>query len=488
MIPADPTSSGPGPMLQHVTTLQNDFRKFDTAKQNKDSDADNIVSRDDFKAVVADKSGRFSQADVEAAQFFLDHPDAFARLDTAAASDNSPGVNEEPDGRIGQLDVQAGVRDASDFDGAATFTTQQPALPTDHANQAQQDADLLLHLQTAEDQNDPGLEPHEAEQTFTQLLQQHHGDVGYLHDLFGALGARAGGRALYQALGTEGQSRTEARDAIDTLRNNGLLTDKELAAAQFKTAPDASAGFSLKTLLGADQVQRQVDANRARLGQAGYNPLNTTAYDAYDAVLTVQSPDNKAFIEQTAAKYGIDPALLGGTVASEMDFDLSPAAKSVDSLWRNTPLHFGQGPGVASVHHDSLVWAAKYLKDHGDPSAAAAQQFIDSDPHNDHAADFKNSTEAAAVMLKALTLARKEGGAGNTTATDMAVTWGAYRSGVKGLTPDGKGFEMGDFLANHVDADAAAKLASATGDPDAAGGANAYQSEPYFQYLQQNYG
>jgi len=276
MIPADPTSSGPGPMLQHVTTLQNDFRKFDTAKQNKDADADNIVSRDDFKAVVADKSGRFSQADVEAAQFFLDHPDAFARLDTAAASDNSPGVNEEPDGRIGQLDVQAGVRDASDFDGAATFTTQQPALPTDHANQAQQDADLLLHLQTAEDQNDPGLEPHEAEQTFTQLLQQHHGDVGYLHDLFGALGARAGGRALYQALGTEGQSRTQARDAIDTLRNNGLLTDKELAAAQFKTAPDASAGFSLKTLLGADQVQRQVTdhlGGRGHLHQPAEHPV-----------------------------------------------------------------------------------------------------------------------------------------------------------------------------------------------------------------------
>lgn len=488
MIPSDPTSSGPGPLLQHLTTLQNDFRQFDTAKQGAGAKPDNIVSKDDLRAVVKDggKSGRFSQADVQAAQFFLDHPEALARVDTAAVSDNEPGVHEVSDDRLGQLDVQAALRDARDFDGSMTIGTQQPAVPADHPDEAQQDAEMLLRLddQPAAGTNvDPNVE-------FTQMLQRHQGDTAYLHDFFGALGSNGTGRALFDALRTPGPSRIEARGAIDALQSAGLLNDKDLAAAQFKTSPGASGALSLKTLLGADSIERQVEARRAKMASAT-DAKDTTAFSAYDALLTVDSPANKSFIQATAAKYGIDPALLAGTTASEMDFDLGEGAKLADGAWRNLwwvvePFKHNshlQGPGIASVHHDSLVWAVDYLKANGDPSASAAQAFLAGDPDRRKSADFQQSVEAAAIYLKALTDVRNKGGASNSSPQDMAVIWDAYRTGVKGLTPSGKGYTMDEFLANHVDQAGADKLVQVTGDPTAAAGGNAYQSEPYFDYL-----
>lgn len=116
-----------------------------------------------------------------------------------------------------------------------------------------------------------------------------------------------------------------------------------------------------------------------------------------------------------------------------MDLDLGPGAQFTDGVWRNLGIHMGHGPGIASVHRDSLEWAANYLKQAGDPTANAAQRFLDSDPGQNHAADFNNSVEASAIVLKALALVRTNGGASNSSATDMAVIWGAYRAGVKGL-------------------------------------------------------
>lgn len=249
--PGDLATSKPNPALQHLQTLQDDFGKFDTALQNDASKADHIVSKDDLQTVAADRSNRFSQADRDTAQFLLDHSAPFTRLDMAAASDNREGVDESADGKIGQLDAQAGLRDARDFDGAKTFLTQRPAIPADHPNQAQQDAELMVHLESIPSGAMP--EPGVANRTFTQLLAQHQGDASYLHDFFGALGARCAGRALFEAFRTEGgDSRTQARSAIATLQQHGLLRDKELAAAQFKTTPEATSSFPLKTLLDAD--------------------------------------------------------------------------------------------------------------------------------------------------------------------------------------------------------------------------------------------
>jgi hypothetical protein len=132
------------------------------------------------------------------------------------------------------------------------------------------------------------------------------------------------------------------------------------------------------------------------------------------------------------------------------------------------------------------VWAADYLKAQGDPSAPAAQAFLAGDPDRRKSADFQQSVEAAAIFLKALTVVREKGGAANSSPQDMAVIWDAYRTGIRGLTPNGKGYTMDEFLANHVDQAGADKMVQTTGDPTAAAGGNAYQSEPYFDYLQRS--
>jgi hypothetical protein len=49
-----------------------------------------------------------------------------------------------------------------------------------------------------------------------------------------------------------------------------------------------------------------------------------------------------------------------------------------------------------------------------------------------------------------------------------------------------QGYTMEEFLANHVDQADANKMVETTGDPTAAAGGNAYQSEPYFEYLQRS--
>ncbi len=79
--------------LKHWRTLRQDFARFDTARdtaqgKSRAGSADNKVSKADLKAVVDSVGTKhakdFSQADVEAARFLLDHPKAMNTLDTAA--------------------------------------------------------------------------------------------------------------------------------------------------------------------------------------------------------------------------------------------------------------------------------------------------------------------------------------------------------------------------------------------------------------------
>lgn len=483
MIPSDPTISGASLLVQHLRTLNDDFHKFDTAKQGAHAKADHIVSKDDLRTVADDggKSGRFTSSQVEAAKFFLSHPQAMARLDTAAVSDNVPGIHESADNRIGELDAKAALRDARAFDGAQTFQSQQPAVPADGANEAQRDAAMLLRNQ---DEPPPGALPADQDQSFVQHLQDHHGDAAYLHDFFGALGSSVAGRALFNALSSGGNARTEARSAISTLQSLGLLTDKDLSCGTFKLGSDSS--FSLGTLMAADRIQQDVETRRQKMEDVS-DAEDTTAYNAFNALLTVESPENKPFIRATAEKYGIEPALLAGTVASEMDFDLSHAAAMSDGAWRHGVLQMGKGPGIASVHYDSLTWALGYLQGGNSKVANEAARFIRSDPDQTKAADFRNSVESAAIVLAALQEGHKRQGGGGGTAQDMAVIWGGYRGGVTGLNPQGDAYSLQGFGQNRLDQPDASKMAEATGDPSAAMGGNAYQSEPYFDYLLKSY-
>jgi hypothetical protein len=490
MIPADPSSPDiNSQLITHLRTLQSDFAKFDTANETVHGKPwfgggpDHIVSKEDLQSVVADDKSRFSRADVEAARFFLDHPEALAHLDTASAAGAPETFYDQPDGRVGEQDVHAALRDAENFEQANTFAGQKPSIPTDDRTPEQDAAfqTMLLRGNTG-----VTVDPGAGTQSFVDTLKAHQGDGAWLQGYFRALGAKNAGSLLYDSLTAGGPDRDEARQALQTLQGGGFLNDTDLDQAQFKTSPQASNGFSLRTLVDADHVQQAVEARRAAIAGSDSQPVDTAENNAYDALLTVRSPHNQAKIDEMAKRYGIDPALLGGVVASEMDFDYNVKDELQDGFWRNSPLHVNVAPGITSVRTDALKWGADYLKQHGAPGADAAAQFIQDDPTRNHGADFDNSVEAAAVVLAALTDVRRSNGASTSTPTDMAVTWGAFRSGIRDVMPGGSGYSLDEFLHNRLDPDDAGNVVAKSGDPHALVGGNAYQSEPYFDTLQRD--
>jgi hypothetical protein len=477
------------PMQQHTSTLQRDFATFDTAKETVKGKpwfgggADNIVSREDLQ-VVRDNPGRFTPAQVEAARFFLDDPSALGRLDTAARTGEPI-----PDNRIGPQDVNAALRDAGDFAGAATFVSQRPAIAADASTAEQAAAASTLLARRAV----PGVDADSPAQLhFSQMLQEHQGDARWLHGYFRALGAEGAGTLLHGALAGGGDRRTQAREALRTLQHNGLLTDIDLASGRFKTTPWSEETFSLKTLLDADRIQQTVEARHQTMDKTGsaIQPDNTTPYDAYDALLTVNDPQNRAKIQEMADRYGIDPALLAGTVAAEMDFDHDRKDVLQDGFWR-LGLRGGQGPGITSVHDSGLAWAADYLERKGLKGADEAQAFRRAG--RDEGADVPQAIESAAIVLAALTDVRQSHGASVSRPEDMATTWAAFRTGIGGIgMPNGdtgKPLAEGQggypnlqaFLGNRIPA--AAQAAGTAGDPHLEIGGNAYQSEPYFEVL-----
>lgn len=478
----------PAAMQQHLATLQRDFGTFDTAKEDVKGKPwfgggkDNIVSKEDLQ-VVRDNPSKFNRAQVEAARFFLEDPSALGQLDTAARTGEPI-----PDNRIGQQDVNAAVRDVGDFAGAGTFGSQRPAIPVDGATPEQDAATATLAARRSEAISG---DMTTGNQSFTQALKDHQGDTAWLQGYFHALGADQGGALLHNALAGGGEGRTQARQALQVLQQQGVLNATDLTAGQFKTSPFSKETFSLQTLLEADKVQQGVEAREAVLDKTGgvIDPENTPVYDAYDGLLTVTDRQNDAQIRSMAERYNIDPTLLSGTVAAEMDFDHGGRDVLQDGLWR-LGLKGGAGPGVTSVHDSSLKWAVKYLNDNKVPGAAEAQAFYDAG--RDHAANLPNAIESSAIVMAALTDVRKTGGASVSQPEDMATMWSAYRNGIGGVMPRGDSDEilprgeggyptLEHFLDNRVDG--AAQAAPQAGDPHLKIGGNAYMSEPYFDVL-----
>jgi hypothetical protein len=489
MIPVEgPSGSSYNAALEHLRTLQDNFNAFDTAKEKVQGKPwigggpDHIVSNEDLQNVADDTQHQhFNAASQEAARYLLDHPELLARLDTASAAGAPEQFFDQPDGRIGQQDVNAGVRDAANFAGAQTFHGEKPSIPMENRTDEQQAAfstlaskNLFWNLYDV---------PDASQQQFVQNLKAHKDDAAWLQHFFGALGARNAGSLLHDSLSAGGESRTAARDALDSLFGAGKLNATDLGAGQFKTTPSSSDSFSLQTLVDADRVQRQVEARRDRIAGTDSQPVDTSQNDAYDALLTVRSASNADDLGAIANRYGIDPALLKGAVASEMDFDYNTKDQIQDGMWRNTAVHVNVAPGITSVRTDALQWGAKYLKDHQVEGADAAQAFLKADPERDNGADFDNSAEAAAIVLAAITHVRKSHGASTSTPTDMAVTWGAFRSGIRDVMPGGSGYSLDEFLHNKLAPSDAGNVADKSGDPHTLIGGNAYQSEPYFAML-----
>ncbi len=217
-----------------------------------------------------------------------------------------------------------------------------------------------------------------------------------------------------------------------------------------------------------------IAARKADLAHHGLHPTDTEAYDAGIAVNTVFfNPENRKAIETMAERYGLRPGLLAGIIAAEMDFDHSYwKDKFADGLARRG-LSLGDSPGIASVHTPILNHAIDYLRANGLAGAEPAQQFPTGD--NQYRASFEGSVESAAIV--AAMYAHAHGGV--QSAEDMAVVWGAFRTGIRGFVPgdDGAGYaSLADFRQN---------VANGTANYPAQFqiGGNAYMSQPYFEFF-----
>jgi hypothetical protein len=237
----------------------------------------------------------------------------------------------------------------------------------------------------------------------------------------------------------------------------------EERAAFFERRPD------VETVM--DIYQRHEDLRRAGL------PFNDTdLFTSGLAIQVVENPENRQFIDDMARRYGVDPALLEGVIAAEIDFDRDRKDVILDDLGRRG-IGIGQGWGVAAVHGDTLDRAIEYLQQNGLPGAEDAARY-DKDVENK--ASFEGSVEAAAIVVAFYADVKKQHGGSIDSPEDMAVIWGAYRAGVAGVSPSGGGFASAEDFANN--------RASGTEEfpPEFQGGGNAYQSTPFFEYFQSN--
>ncbi|HRC87454.1 MAG TPA: hypothetical protein PK413_17790, partial [Thermoanaerobaculia bacterium] len=273
------------------------------------------------------------------------------------------------------------------------------------------------------------------------------------------------------------------------------------------TSSEASSFRRLREFLeardGGESLRSEIAARREAMGPAWNGaglamPEDTGVYDATSALPTLLNPTNRATVERLAAEYGIDPALLAGVVAAEMDFDHSTKDALHDGVARNFPwildlTGLSRGVGIASVHQNQLSDAIAYINahpDHFSPDVVAAANDFDSSTGN--LASFEGSVEAAAIVTAVLVDVKRQNGGTVDTAQDMAVIWGAFRSGIGGFSSNEQGsgtLAVGQGGYANVDDFAHNRANGADALPtEMQIGGNAYQSEPYFEYLQGVFG
>lgn len=184
----------------------------------------------------------------------------------------------------------------------------------------------------------------------------------------------------------------------------------------------------------------------------------------------ILKPENRQIIEEMATRYGVDPALLAGIVASEMDFDYG-IDDSLQDVLGYIGIETKGTVGISSVGEETLETAIEYLQDHNSPGFKWSQVY-DFDIHN-RTSD-RGAIEGAAIVAAWLT--NLHGGVNS--AEDMAVVWGAYRRGIQDYSPNGGGYSLKGFQNN---------IANGTDNfkTEYKMGKNAYISQPYFEYFQE---
>jgi hypothetical protein len=173
-----------------------------------------------------------------------------------------------------------------------------------------------------------------------------------------------------------------------------------------------------------------------------------------------------------ADRYQIDRALLAGVIAAEMDFDHDKWDSISDGIARRHWISVGEGPGVASVHEETLQHAISYLFAHSLPGHSYCDLYDRSDSNR---ASLEGSVEAAASVLAMYSHAYGE----IHSAEDKAVIWGAFRTGIKGFIPGDINYGYGsveDFQQH--------KARGTDNLPEHLQiGTNAFMSLPYFEYF-----
>ena len=225
-----------------------------------------------------------------------------------------------------------------------------------------------------------------------------------------------------------------------------------------------------------DVLEKEIQLRIANLKKANLVPDNSKLWDMNNAHGVTEILAHKEVIITLAKRYNIDPVLLAGTLASEKDFDydIKDYVQDITGRWGVS----SNGLGIASVHQKTLKQAIQYLKIHKLASAHDAAIY---DQSAQHRVSFEGTAEGAAIVLAMLTHAKK----GVHSTQDMAVVWGAYRTGVKDLSPR-EGDEAPGYtsIPNYINN----KANMPDGLPSEFGiGTNAYMSEPYFKFLQKEF-
>jgi len=261
------------------------------------------------------------------------------------------------------------------------------------------------------------------------------------------------------------------RDALLKAKNivGHFSEDLILAASRFESAD--SNQISAYTMERRDLLGQEMQKRYEQLKNAGLVPATTDKFDSETAIgIVLLNPENRKVIEETAKKYGLDPALLAGAVTAEMDLDYDWKDGIQDGLGR-IGIGLGDGPGVANVHNASLEFAIQYLKSHDLPGKDFAQTY---DWSASNRSSFTGSVEGAAIVLAMYADAH----GGVSTSDDMAVVWGAYKNGIKDfvLNDPGEGYASVEDFQNNI-------ANGASGDFIM--GTNAYYAQPYFEYFRE---
>lgn len=205
----------------NITAFQRSFDVFDTAAHGGGTDG--IVSLEDVRA-VADGS-QYTAEQRRAAQYLLDNPEAFGRLDTGSQG----GGLYVADGRISREDVDAVVADAPLFADTSTFGSDSPNLPEARGFDDPREAATQTEFIARDSMGDSDAS---ATGQFMNLVHAHKDDPQWLQAYFGALGAQRTAHYLgnvadpnrYDGIGAD-----FATDEIATVR--GVLQDMYASGA-----------------------------------------------------------------------------------------------------------------------------------------------------------------------------------------------------------------------------------------------------------------